>query len=428
MKRTAAEPAAGLSFWSWLARKAKGFPPWRTDELLDLKIHGPLFGITETAGVTVTPATALQLSTVWACASILGRVMTSFPVDIVRASGGIRRVVEGHPAAALLRRPNEFMTWMEFAEPWLLIWNLNGNGFIQKVRVGDRLVALWPLRYDRMSVKLENRALRYEYDQETGAPRAFQPDEIIHLRNFSADGIVGLAPVGFQRELFGGALAQQRTINSFYQNYGRLGGEITHPGKPGPEARTKLREEFQQLHGGPGNAGKVLLLWEGMTYKETAGINPADAQWMETKKMSVSEIAAIYGVPLNLLGQADKTATYASAEQFNQFFIDYTLQPLAVRLEQALTKGLQLEEGLSVRFNLDALLRGDSRTRAEYLSKLVANGLMTRNEARAKENLAPLDGGDALTVQSNMTFLDQLQSLAEATAERQTPPAGGMDE
>ena len=211
-------------------------------------------------------------------------------------------------------------------------------------------------------------------------------------------------------------------------NYGRLGGEITHPGKPGPEARAKLREEFQELHGGPGNAGKVLLLWEGMTYKETAGVSPADAQWMETKKMSVSEIAAIYGVPLNLLGQADKTATYASAEQFNQFFIDYTLQPLAVRLEQTLTKGLQLEEGVSVRFNLDALLRGDSRTRAEYLSKLVANGLMTRNEARAKENLAPLDGGDELTVQSNMTFLDQLQSLADATAVRQTPPAGGMDE
>lgn len=411
----------------WLLEKATGIRAWRSQDQWPVNPYD-ILGLSgdSSSGVSLTGPTALQLSAVYGCCNILGKIVSSFPIDIIKKTSGGRTVVEGHPLADLLdASPNPDMTSMEFFEALLLSFNLYGNSYAEIVKIGKRVTALWPLMPDRMNVIREpDGTLSYKYTKMNGNVEPYSQTDILHIKNFSIDGITGLSPIAIAREVFGKAVAQQRYGAAFYRNGGRPSGYIKAPGaRPDATKEQQQRDSWNSVYGKGADAGnQTAVLWNGMEYVPIS-LPPADALYIDSSKMSDAQIAAIYGVPLNLLAQSDKSATYASAEQFDLQFAKYTIQPLCVRFEKAIKKALLGSEiGVSPKFNIDALLRSDSQSRAQYLSTLVQNGIMDRNEARGKIDLNRRDGADELTVQSNMLDLAALQKLA---AQPINPPATG---
>jgi HK97 family phage portal protein len=302
----------------------------------------------------------------------------------------------------------------ELFEALMLSFDLWGYAFAEKRYIGKRLGAMYPLDPSRMRVIAENGDVRFEYALKSGQVQKYSRNDILHVKNFSLDGINGLSPIGCLREVVGRGVDAQRFGANYLRNGGQPSGVLEHPKTLGDEARKKMRKDWQELHSGPQNSGNIAILWEDMKYKPIS-FNPEDLQYIELMKLTKAEIAEAYGVPLNLLAQADKTSTYASAEQFDLQFVKYTISPRCKRFEAAFKKSLLADEpGVYAKFNLDALLRGDAASRASFFSTMVQNGIMTRNEVRAKNDLDPIKGGDELTVQSNMLDLDKLSKLAAA--------------
>lgn len=409
----------------WLFEKATGIRAWRSSDPWPTQ-YGSILGLdsASSSGIVVTGPSSLQLSAVYGCTSLLARVHGSFPVRIVQKIGNTRKILDDHYLAPLFKdAPNPLMSWMDFSEQQSLSFDLTGNAYAEIVRIGKRITALWPLHPERVKVILKGGELSYEYTKESGQIETYAKEDILHVRNFSMDGVNGLSPIAAQREVLGRALAEQNYGSSVFRNGGRPSGVLSHPASLAPEKAQKLRESWEQIYGGSQNAGRTAVLWEGMKY-EAISLSLADAQYIDSRKMSVAEIASTWGVPLNLLAQSDKSATYASAEQFDLQFVKYTISPRCVRFEQAFKRALFANEpGVYAKFNLGSLLRGDAASRASYYSTMVQNGLMKRNEARSFEDLDPVDGADDLTVQSNMIDLSALQKLvAQSTT---TPATGG---
>jgi HK97 family phage portal protein len=394
--------------------KAIGFPPWNLSSNPSQPYSSFFRG---TSG-----AEALErLSTVYICCNLLGRRVSTFPLGVYESDGEISVPADSY-INDLLKQPNEYMNKVVFLETMLLNFNLSGNAYAQIITLdGRRVTALWPLPYQRVKPVFTNGVLTYEVAlPDRSTPVTLRSSDVLHVRNFSFDGINGLSPLRLHAIRRGMAAAE--FSENFLNNRGLPSLVFSSPDKPSPEARDELRKTGDRLYSGPENAGRIIWAFGGMKV-EGISLSPADAQLIETMRMSDADIAAAYGVPLNLLNQTDKSATYASAEQFNRYFVDYGLDPLCVRFATAFGESLlnsRLKQ--SIKFNLDALLAGDSTARINYLRTAVASSLMTPNEGRAKLNLPPLPGGDELITQSNMAPLSLLEEI-NSTPEPAPVPA-----
>lgn len=397
--------------------KAVGFPVW-TGGTTDILPGG--WGRLEYGG-NLFPQAA-TVAAVYGCWRVLCQTIGSVPWNIYRTDAkGTRTKAADHPLYEILHNsPNAYMTSMEFREALVLGFCSTGNGYAEKLMLGNRVVGLSPLRADWIIPKMKDGyyvtpgpGLVYEYHPPNGQVTTYLPENIIHLKNFSVDGIRGLSPL--QAHVIQHAQFTDSYASNFMRNQGRPSGVLeSKKAKPkDPDFNTRLSADWQKLYGGD-NAGGTAVLWDEMTYKPIS-ISPNDAQYIETKKMNASDICAVYGVPLNMLGQSDKTATYASAEQFQIDFVRHTIRPLAVRLEQVINKALfSKEHGVFCELDLDGLLRGDSKTQAEYYRSLTDGGIMTRNEARRDLNLPERPEADLLTVRAYEVDLNQLPALSEA--------------
>jgi HK97 family phage portal protein len=390
-----------------IAAKALGFPVWGTT--------GPWPG--GFSGLGSGPQQPLELAAVYGCARVLCQTIGSLPLDLYKedAAGRRTKAVDDPLYPILHSSPNAFMTSMEFREALILGFCLYGNGYAQIVKLGGRVVSLNPLRADRMRVMFlppDYQTLVYRYSHFNGKTQDYQPEEILHVKNFSMDGLMGLSPI--RKYMIEHALEAQNYGRNFFKNGGRPQGVLTFKGKRpvSEEVNNKIRADWSGIYGGTENAGKTAVLWEEGKY-EPISVPPDEAQYILTRQLSMAEIAGgIYGVPLNMLGHTDKTATYASAEQFDIQFAKHTVRPLAVRIEEAINhRLLATKPGVTCKMDLDELQRGDSTAQANYFSNLTQNGVMTRNEARRKLNLPEIKGGDELTVQSNLIDLDKLASV-----------------
>lgn len=398
-------------------RKALGFPVW-TGGTTDILPGG--YGRLE-YGNNLFPQ-AGSIAAVYGCWRVLCQTLGSVPWNIyTEDANGTRTKATDHPLYQILHNsPNAYMTSMEFREALILGFCSTGNGYAEKLMLGDRVVGLSPLRADWVIPKMKEGyyvtpgpGLVYEYHPPNGGVKTYLPQDIIHLKNFSVDGIRGLSPL--QAHVIQHAQLTDSYASNFMRNQGRPSGvlESKKPKPKDPDFNTRLSADWQKLYGGD-NAGGTAVLWDEMTYRPIS-ISPNDAQYIETKKMNASDICAVYGVPLNMLGQSDKTATYASAEQFQIDFVRHTIRPLAVRLEQVINKALfsgPKDKGTFCELDLDGLLRGDSRTQAEYLHTLTDGGIMTRNEARRMLNLPERPEADQLTVRSYEIDLNALPKLS----------------
>lgn len=355
-----------------------------------------LMGDSVAAGVRVSPESALGYSAVWACVRVLAETVASLPLITYKRQGAVKsRATDFYLYRLLHDAPNPMLTsfeWRELMQCHLLQW---GNAFCDvEVDGRGRIMALWPLRPDRMMVVWDGRSARYRYQFPDGRLEWLNENFVFHLRGLSADGVIGYSPLTMARQAVGLGLAAERFGARFFGNDARPGGVLYHPGVLGDEAYNRLLGNWEARHGGLDQSHRVAILEEGMRY-EQIGIPPEDAQFLETRKFQIAEVARIFRVPLHLVGELDK-ATFSNIEHQSLDFVVHVIRPWLVRWEMAIRERLMTEGERAqyfAEFLVDGLLRGDIKSRYEAYSVGRQNGWLSADEIREFENMNPLSGG-----------------------------------
>jgi HK97 family phage portal protein len=362
------------------------------------------------SGKQVTEKNAMQSAAVYACVRVIAETVASLPLHLYRQVEEGKRRDTLHPLYFLLHdSPNPEMTSFIFRETLmthLLLW---GNAYAQIVRNGHgEIIGLYPLMPDKMQVsRSETDELIYLY-QSGMSNIAFRREEILHIPGLGFDGLVGYSPIAMARNAIGMSMATEEFGASFFQNGAAPGGILEHPGTL--KDPSKVRESWNELFKGSGNANKVAVLEEGMTYKQI-GIPPNEAQFLETRKYQTEEICRIYRVPPHLVADLDK-ATFSNIEHQSISFVVHTIRPWLVRLEQAMNKALLYpaeRQRYFIEFNVDGLLRGDYESRMRGYATARQNGWMSANDIRRLENMNLIpkeEGGDLYLINGNMTKLE----------------------
>ena len=369
-----------------------------------------LFGGT-TSGKAVNERTAMQTSAVYACVRILAESVAGLPLHVYeRTAGGNKATKPSHPLYRLLHdEPNREMTSFVFRETLmshLLLW---GNAYAQIIRDGRGVpIALYPLLPDRVSVDRNNNGeIVYTYQSDKGQVK-LRHENVLHIPGLGFDGLIGYSPIAMAKNSIGMALATEEYGATFFANGANPGGVLEHPGVIKPEQADRLRESWQSQFGGA-NAHKVAVLEEGLKFHQMS-IPPEQAQFLETRKFQINEIARIFRVPPHMVGDLEKSS-FSNIEQQSLEFVKYTLDPWVVRWEQSLQQALILpseKTTIFIKFNLDGLLRGDYQSRMQGYSTGIQNGFMSVNDVRSLEDmnlLAAEEGGDLHFVNGNMVKL-----------------------
>jgi len=395
-----------------------------------------LFGGTA-SGKAVNERTAMQASAVHACVRVLAEAVAGLPVHLYRytADGGKERL-PAHPLYTLLHdAPNPEMTSFIFRETLmthLLLW---GNAYAQIVRDGrGHVVALYPLLPSKMDVRrAKNGELVYTYrrDQEESRIKPDSGDvklrreDVLHIPGLGFDGLIGYSPIAMAKNSVGMALAVEEYGATFFGNGANPGGVLEHPGTIKDVQRVK--DSWNSTYKGSGNAHRVAILEEGLKF-HAIGIPPEQAQFLETRKFQLQEIARIFRVPPHMVGDLDR-ATFSNIEHQSLEFTKYTVGPWVTRWEQALQQALILpseRERYFFKFNLDGLLRGDYQSRMRGYAIGRQNGWLSANDIRELEdmNRIPADeGGDLYLTNGNMAKLKDA-GLFGGRSSQDTHPSG----
>ena len=383
-----------------------------------------LFG-RSTSGKPVNERTAMQTTAVYACVRILSEAVASLPLNLYRYTDNGKERVYDHPLYHVLHdEPNKEMTSFVFRETLmshLLIW---GNAFAQIIRDGrGQVLALYPLLPDKMQVdRAENGELYYIYSRNSEENPNFKDtgdiilrkEEVLHIPGLGFDGLIGYSPIAMAKNAVGMTIACEEYGASFFANGATPGGVLEHPGVLKDPA--KVRDSWHSVYGGSKNAGKVAVLEEGMKYQQI-GIPPEEAQFLETRKFQINEIARMYRIPPHMVGDLEKSS-FSNIEQQSLEFVKYTLDPWVCRWEQAMMKDLLLpqeKKDYFIKLNVDGLLRGDYQSRMNGYSVARQNGWMSANDIRELEDMNPIpaeDGGDLYLVNGSMTKLLEAGAFA----------------
>ncbi|MBX4944629.1 phage portal protein [Rhizobium binae] len=388
------------------------------------------------AGVQVGEHNARHYPIVYACVNRISNPVAHFPLRIMKpAKGGGVEEDASHPMSSRLKiRPNDFMssrTLRKTAQGHALIW---GNGYLEIERnQRGQAVGLWPLLPDRTSPRKSGDSLVYETTID-GARFTIPHGNVIHIMDQSQDGYLGLSQVAMARQAIGMGFAMEEFGGKFFANDAKSGGFLMHPGKLGPQAHQNLRGKDGQKaapenpaaalekQGGLDNAHRVKVLEEGMKWIQTT-IPPEDAQFLGSREFQIAEIARIYDVPLILVQSHEKSTSWGTGiEQLMIGFIQMTVAPWIGAWEQELNWKLFTEEeraqGYHVKFNLNALLRGDMASRATFYKAMFELG-MTMNQILALEDMNGIGpDGDVNFVSNNVQTIERAINPPEA------PPIG----
>ena len=378
-----------------------------------------------TSGKTVTERSAMQMTAVYSCVRILSEAVAGLPLHLYKyTDSGGKAMALDHPLYHLLHdEPNPEMSSFVFRETLmthLLLW---GNAYAQIIRNGkNEIVALYPLMPNKMSVDRDEGGRLY-YTYYRGSDEAIKnkefavtllPSDVLHIPGLGFDGLVGYSPIAMAKNAIGMAIACEEYGAKFFANGAAPGGVLEHPGTIKDPQR--VRESWQSTFGGSGNANKIAVLEEGMKYTPI-GISPEQAQFLETRKFQINEIARIFRVPPHMVGDLEKSS-FSNIEQQSLEFVKYTLDPWVIRWEQSIQRAL-LSQGEKaeyfVKFNLEGLLRGDYQSRMNGYAIGRQNGWMSANDIRELENLDRIpekDGGDLYLINGNMLPLKNAGAFA----------------
>ena len=368
-----------------------------------------------TSGKTVTERSAMQMTAVYSCVRILAEAIAGLPLHLYtyKEAGGKEKAI-GHPLYLLLHdEPNPEMSSFVFRETLmthLLLW---GNAYAQIIRNGKgEVVALYPLMPNRMTVDRDSSGqLFYSYQMNNSdAPTMktgtviLKPSDVLHIPGLGFDGLVGYSPIAMAKNAIGLAIATEEYGAKFFANGATPGGLLEYPGTVKDPDR--VRESWNKGFSGSQNAGKVAILEEGMKYTPIS-IAPEQAQFLETRKFQINEIARIFRVPPHMVGDLEKSS-FSNIEQQSLEFVKYTLDPWVVRWEQSLSRALFTPEEKKqyfFKFNVEGLLRGDYQSRMNGYATARQNGWMSANDIRELENLDRIpaeEGGDLYLINGNM--------------------------
>ena len=395
-----------------------------------------LFGRT-TSGKPVNERTAMQTTAVYACVRILAEAVASLPLHVYEyQDDGGKKLVHDHPLYYLLHdEPNPEMTSFVFRETLmshLLIW---GNAYAQIIRDGaGRVLGLYPLLPDKMEVQRDDRGnIYYVYSRNSDENPAFKEygniklkaEDVLHIPGLGFDGLIGYSPIAMAKNAVGMTLACEEYGASFFANGANPGGVLEHPGVL--KDPSKVRESWNSVYRGVNNAHKIAVLEEGMKYQQI-GIPPEEAQFLETRKFQINEIARLYRIPPHMVGDLDKSS-FSNIEQQSLEFVKYTLDPWVIRWEQSLQRSLLLpgEKGkYFIKLNVDGLLRGDYQSRMNGYAVGRQNGWFSANDIREMENMNPIpdeEGGNLYLINGTMTKLADAGAFAKTDTEQQDTPA-----
>ncbi|MDD2980008.1 MAG: phage portal protein [Hespellia sp.] len=379
-----------------------------------------------TSGKIVTERSSMQMTAVYSCVRILAEAVAGLPLQFYRyTEDGSKEKAINHPLYFLLHdEPNPEMTSFVFRETLmthLLLW---GNAYAQIIRNGKgEVVALYPLMPNRMIVDRDEKGqLYYEYQTSSdeakttkGGTVRLKPTDVLHVPGLGFDGLVGYSPIAMAKNAIGMAIACEEYGAKFFANGATPGGILEHPGTVKDPAR--VRESWNAAFGGSSNSNKVAVLEEGMKYTPIS-ISPEQAQFLETRKFQINEIARIFRVPPHMVGDLEKSS-FSNIEQQSLEFVKYTLDPWVMRWEQSINRALLSETEKPVyfaKFNVDGLLRGDYQSRMNGYATARQNGWMSANDIRELENLDRIpteNGGDLYLVNGNMLPLSNAGAFAD---------------
>lgn len=381
---------------------------------------------TSTSGRRVSERSAMQMTAVYSCVRILSEAVAGLPLHLYKYTDTGSAKATDHPLYALLHdEPNPEMTSFMFRETLmthLLLW---GNAYAQIIRNGKgEIAALYPLMPDRMTVdRDENGRLYYEYQTNSGdAPVnkrstvRLASSDVLHIAGLGFDGLLGYSPIAMAKNAVGLAIATEEYGAKFFANGATPSGLLEYPGTvKDPE---RVRDSWNKGFSG-GNSHKVAILEEGMKYTPIS-ISPNEAQFLETRKFQINEIARIFRVPPHMVGDLEKSS-FSNIEQQSLEFVKYTLEPWIVRWEQAISRALLSDDEKKKfypKFNVDGLLRGDYQSRMNGYATARQNGWMSANDVRELENLDKIPaelGGDLYLINGNMLPLDKAGAFADTT-------------
>lgn len=365
-----------------------------------------------TGGLAVSGEdSALKIATVFRALNVAAAGVALLPLDIYDDQGekGKRRLTNAEEPlrAVLRRRPAVGMTSYRWRHHLVSRVLLTGNYYAHKVRrypLGP-VEQLRPLDQSRWTVEgvASDGTIRYSYRTRGGQKQELGEEDVLHIRGFTADGVRGVSVFDLMKEQVALALSSRRARTSFMAQGMRPGVVIKHPGELSPKGEAGLIARFVRTHGGPGKAGLPLVLTGEDSDVSTLTISAEDAQWIEGEHFGVEEFLRFIGIPGVLVGFADKTATYASAESFFQSFVTHCLWPIVGNIEDELTLSLfGMDSDRFVEMDLNAMMRADSTARANFYRTTVELGIFTRNEVRRLENRNPLPGLDEPLTPKNM--------------------------
>ncbi|EJA8582521.1 phage portal protein [Salmonella enterica] len=369
--------------------------------------------------VVVNDTKISQLSTVWACVDVLSKTVATLPLGFYERTEDGRKTARDHPLYEILHyQPNADMTAVEFWEMMMAGLLLRGNAYARIERTGKRVTALTPMVPEKVKVTRDKTgAPVYTYqDPVTGKSLELKEGQVLHIRGrLGPDCLTGLSPIKLGKETFALSIAANAASAALFKNGMRPSGVLKIDRVLTEEQRKDFREGFINQFTGSLNAGRVPLLEAGINYQNTS-LSLEDAQMIETRRLSVEDVCQWFGVDPIMIGHAVQGQTMwgSGVEQLMMKFLTTSLRPWLTRIEQAIRRSLLTpgdKNKYFAEFTIEGLLRADSAARAAFYSTMTQNGVMTRNEARHKENLSPQPGGDQLTVQSNLLPLDQLGSV-----------------
>ena len=387
------------------------------------------------AGKRVNERSAMQMTAVYSCVRILAEAVAGLPLHLYRykEDGGKEKAID-HPLYLLLHdEPNPEMSSFVFRETLmthLLLW---GNAYAQIIRNGKgEVIALYPLMPDRMTVDRDRDGkLYYEYTVSTddaptvkGTVVRLKPSDVLHIPGLGFDGLVGYSPIAMAKNAIGMAIACEEYGAKFFANGAAPGGVLEHPGTIKDPQR--VRESWQSTFGGSGNSNKIAVLEEGMKYTPI-GISPEQAQFLETRKFQINEIARIFRVPPHMVGDLEKSS-FSNIEQQSLEFVKYTLEPWLVRWEQSIQRTLfspEEKKSYFAKFNVEGLLRGDYASRMTGYATARQNGWMSANDIRELENMDRIpaeEGGDLYLINGNMLPLGNAGAFADTQTGKEENP------
>lgn len=370
-----------------------------------------LDGARSDAGIHVTPETAMRFSTVYRCVALIAGTIAAMPLHTYR------RGQDGHRSpydSPLLRDPHPDQTPYELWEYLIssdLLW---GNASAWKTRdASGRIAQLWPLLPSDVNIERTRPTTAnpsgkvFEViDPPSGSQRAFTRDEVFHIPALSMDGYKGLSPIQHvARQSVGIGLAAERFGARMFSRGALLQGILRTEQKLKEPDAQRLQDRWRQRTSGDSAQWDIPVLDAGATF-QPIGLPPADAQYIEVRKFQVDDVARVYGIPPHLVGSVEKSTSWGSGiEQQNIGLVVYTLRQWTTRIEQRVTKEL-LPAGAYAKFSMDALLRGDARSRAEFYTKLRNAGAITGSEIRSLEDFEPLEGAGDLWRPKNTDTVD----------------------